>query len=126
MLANKRGFSDYTPLHEAAANGKSEVLKYLLDLIGNQNVNCRTSANGYTPLHLAASNGHSKCVQELISHGADISCVDAYGKTPRKTAELRSKRNVVKILLSEGEMFHNKILTTSHVAQLMERITNSS
>ena len=110
MLANKRGFSGYTPLHEAAANGKSEVLKYLLDLIDGRNVNYRTGTNGHTPLHLAASNGHGNCVLELIAHGADISCVDVYGKTPRKTAELRSKGNVVKILLSEGEIIHHSTM----------------
>ena len=81
-LANRKGDFGYTPLHEAVAGGRPEVLKYLLDLTGNANVNCQAN-NGCTPLHLAASNGHGKCVQELLAHDADISCVDQYGNTPK-------------------------------------------
>ena len=104
ILAIKKGKFGYTPLHEAAASGRPEILKYLLDKSGNVDVNCRTQTRGYTPLHLAASNGHDKCIRQLLLHGADNSCVDAHGRTPRKTAELKSKHNVVKILLSEGEL----------------------
>jgi leucine-rich repeat kinase 1/leucine-rich repeat kinase 2 len=100
-LASRKGVFGYTPLHEAATNGKQETLKYLLDLTGSANVNCRTRVSGYTPLHLAASNGHSSCVRELLAHGADISCVDQYGKTPKQAA---SKHGVVKILRSAGEL----------------------
>ncbi|MCG8623384.1 MAG: protein kinase, partial [Proteobacteria bacterium] len=102
MLGNRRGNAGYTPLHEAAANGKPEVLKYLLDLTGNANVNCRTRTNSYTPLHLAAINGHEKCLRELLVHGAEIDCVDVYGKTPKQRAKLGS---IVEIALhSEGEL----------------------
>ena len=101
MLANRKGAFGYTPLHEAAAGGKPVVLRYLLDLTGNANVNCQANS-GYTPLHLAASNGHSQCVRELLAHGADISCVDEYGKTPKQAA--RSKHRIVKLLQSEGEL----------------------
>ena len=106
LLGRNRGFFGYTPLHEAVVGRKPEVLKYLLDLAGNANVNCRAGFGRYTPLHLAASNGYGKCVQELLEHGADISCVDRYGRTPKETAELdRSKHNhVVKLLQSEGEL----------------------
>ena len=101
-LANRKGFFGYTPLHEAVAGGKPEVLRYLLDFTGNvANVNCRAN-NGYTPLHLAASNGHSQCVRELLAHGADVSCVDRHGKTPKQAA--RSKHSIVKLLQSEGEL----------------------
>ena len=99
ILTRKKGFSGYTPLHEAAASGKPEVLKYLLDLTGSANVDCRTSINRNTPLHLAASNGHVMCVRELLAHGADISCVDKSGRVP-KAANAR----IAKILRSEGEL----------------------
>ena len=100
-LASRKGPFGYTPLHEAVAGGKPEILRYLLDLTGNANVNCRASG-GLTPLHLAASNGHRQCVRELLAHGADISCVDQYGKTPKQAA--RSKHKIVKLLQSEGEL----------------------
>ena len=103
MLAERKGVFGYTPLHEAVAAGKYEVLRYLLDLTGNvANVNCQANS-GFTPLHLAASSGHGKCIRELLAHGADISCVDEYGKTPKQMAELSSKSSIVKLLRSEGE-----------------------
>ena len=101
-LANRKGVFGYTPLHEAVASGKPEVLTFLLDRTGNANVNCRANS-GYTPLHLAASSGHGKCVRALLEHDADISCTDEYGKTPKQTAELSSKSSIVKLLKSEGE-----------------------
>ena len=102
MLANRRGISGYTPLHEAVVGRKPEVLKYLLSLTGNASMNCVTRTSGYTPLHLAASIGDRKCLQELLAHGADISHVDGYGKTPKQIAKLRSKGDIVKLLHSEG------------------------
>ena len=93
------GAHGYTPLHEAVASGNAEIVKFLLELTDNVGVNCRANS-GYTPLHLAASRGHGECVRELLSHGADINCLDEYGKTPK---ELSSKSSIVKLLRSEGE-----------------------
>ena len=101
-LANRKGVFGYTPLHEAVASGKPDVLDYLLEKTKNAHVNCRANS-GYTPLHLAASSGHSLCVQRLLEHSADIAITDEYGKTPKQTAELSSKQSIVKLLKSEGE-----------------------
>ena len=101
-ICSRKGVFGYTPLHEAVASGKPEVIKFLLDRTNNAGVNCRANS-GYTPLHLAASSGHGKCVRELLNHGADISCVDEYGQTPKQAAELSSKSSIVKLLHSEGE-----------------------
>lgn len=102
MMLSRKGVFGYTPLHEAVASGKPVVTKFLLEQTGNTDVNCRAN-NDCTPLHLAASSGHGKCVRELLDHGADLSCVDVYGKTPKQTAELSSKTSIVKCLHSEGE-----------------------
>ena len=106
MLVKRRGIFGYTPLHEAAASGKHEVLKYLLNKTSKTDVNYRANS-GYTPLHLAAISGHDKCVRELLIHGADVSCVDEYGKTPSQAAELASKGKIVNLLRSEGELCFN-------------------
>ena len=101
-LANRKGVFGYTPLHEAVASGHQKVLDFLLQRTNNAHVNCRANS-GYTPLHLAASSGHGECVRVLLGHGADIAITDEYGKTPKQTAELSSKRSIVRLLRSEGE-----------------------
>ena len=101
-LANRIGTFGYTPLHNAVVSGKPEVLHYLLEKTNNANVNCRANSC-FTPLHLAASSGHEKCVKALLEHGANISCIDEYGRTPKQMAELKSKSKIVKLLRSEGE-----------------------
>lgn len=106
-LANRKGVFGYTPLHEAVASGKSNVLDYLLEKTKDAHVNCRANS-GYTPLHLAASSGHGDCVRTLLKHSADISITDEYGKTPKQTAELSSKASIVKLLRSEGEVLCEK------------------
>ena len=101
-LGNRKGIFGYTPLHNAVVSGNPEVLHYLLKKTKNANINCRANS-GFSPLHLAASSGHGKCVKTLLEHGANINCVDEYGKTPKQTAELKSKSIIVKLLRSEGE-----------------------
>ena len=101
-LGYRIGAFGYTPLHNAVVSGKPEVLHCLLEKTKNANVNCRANS-GYTPLHLAASSGNGKCVKALLEHGADISCVDEYGRTPKQMAERRSQWIIVKLLRSEGE-----------------------
>ena len=98
-LRMRRGVSGYTPLHEAVASGKAEVLDYLLERTKNVPVNCRAN-NGYTPLHLAARSGHRDCVKELLEHAADIFITDEHGKTP---VQLASKANIVHLLRSESK-----------------------
>ena len=57
---------------------------------------------GRTPLHLAVSAGHFDCVKALLESKADISITDYNGKTPKQTAVLSSKSNIVRLLRSEG------------------------
>ena len=86
-----------TPLQDAVVNGRAADLDELLETTGGAQVNYRTSS-GYTLLHLAASYGHADCVKVLLRHGADISAIDEYGKTPKETAMLSSKGRVVRLL----------------------------
>ena len=106
-LSNRKGVFGYTPLHEAVAGGKTQVLDFLLDKVKDtpamMPINCKANS-GYTPLHLAASSGHHECVRILINRGANISITDEYGKTPKQTAELSSKSKIVQLLRSEGNI----------------------
>ena len=49
--------SGLTPLHIAAANGKTEVVNWLLS--SDQDDPGIVTAAGYTPCHVAAINGHT-------------------------------------------------------------------
>ena len=102
MLASRKGTFGYTPLHEAVANGKANVLDYLLSRTQNAHINC-LARSGFTPLHFATSSGSISCVRTLLQHSADVSIVDEYGKTARQIAELSSRADIVRLLLSEGE-----------------------
>lgn len=102
-LRNHRGVFGYTPLHEAVASGHHEVLDFLIAKAGAKYVNCRANS-GYTPLHLAASSGHSECVRVLLKHRADINMIDEFGKTPKQTAELSLKSEIVRILRGAGDL----------------------
>ena len=98
-LTNRMGTLGYTTLHEAVANGKPEILRYLLEQAINANVNCRAN-DGYTPLHIAASHGQRKCAEILLEYGADIYYTDLYGKTAKQG--VKGTNSVVKLLHSEG------------------------
>lgn len=117
-LGCRMGHFGYTALHEAASNGKAEILEYLLEQGGNDNINSK-SCTGYTPLHVAASNGSRDCVKVLLDHGADVRCTDEFGKTARQTAQLCGRNTVVmKLLHGEGKQCtaivqHYKIFLSS-------------
>ena len=100
-IGSRRGAFGYTPLHEAVASGKTEVLGYLLEKTNGAHINC-LDVRSYTPLHLAASSGHLNCVKLLLEYSADISITDEYGRTPKQTAELNCRANITKVLRNAG------------------------
>jgi ankyrin repeat protein len=62
-------------LHDAAANGHSDIVAALLPVSGIE-INV-LSANGYTPLMLAALKDRVECVRVLVAAGAktEIECL---------------------------------------------------
>ena len=54
-----------TPLHRAAANSYTDIVKLLLDAGADKNVKDK---DGETPLHWAAEEGHTDIVNLLESH----------------------------------------------------------
>lgn len=57
-----------TAILTAAANGRENVVKFLLDLGTSVNVECPL---GWTPLHLAAKGGHVNLIRLLLQRGAN-------------------------------------------------------
>ena len=54
-----------TPLHNAAFNGRYDMINFLLDNGASVNSKNRITS----PLHHACFSGHEKCVQLLIEKG---------------------------------------------------------
>ena len=100
-LSFRAGPLQYTPLHEAAANGHTSLVDLLVAC--GADINCR-SKGGHTPLHLTAKGGHPDAAQILLSYKADLSLTDGIGKTAKQLAEANSKDSVVRVLHSEGRL----------------------
>jgi hypothetical protein len=89
-----------TALHYAAANGHSDIVKLLLELLTNSmDIDCKNS-EGSTPLHWAALNGQVECVQLLANAGANPGLQNNTGKCPISLAEQQGHDKVVDCLLA--------------------------
>jgi len=78
---------------------------------GGVDVNERRGKAKQTPLHVAAENGHFEIASQLMSHGAQVDCVDAQGSTPLLLAAKWAKNdyvNVVQLLLLAGADANSK------------------
>lgn len=77
-------FLDFTPLMQAAANGKLEMVNYLIEQKVNLDATAKAPiystddgifsgrAKGITAIHLAIEHGHKDVVKALVDAGADI------------------------------------------------------
>ncbi|EAY00911.1 hypothetical protein TVAG_168420 [Trichomonas vaginalis G3] len=69
--------SKRSPIHDAAAYGRVDVLKYLIDKGVNVNVQAQRR---WTPLHFACDGGQLECVKLLVSRGADTQALAYKGE----------------------------------------------
>jgi ankyrin repeat protein len=67
--------SGWTPLHQAAFNGRVEVIPVLVQMGVDKDAK---DVHGATPLHAAAGNGQVEAVKALAQMGAHI----AVGRVP--------------------------------------------
>ncbi len=91
-----------TPLHEAAMNGRPELLSLLIQ--SGVNVNAANSW-GWTALHQAAHHRGTTtvdCVEVLLAAGADVHARHNGGRTPFDFAISRNCRRVWPLFLRAG------------------------
>ena len=102
MAASPRNLADnlgHTPLHIAAARGRTNEVKLLLD--AGAKVNAVTK-DGSTPLHTAADHGYENVARTLLRAGAKVNALTKDGSTPLHRAAGSGFTGVSKVLLDAG------------------------
>ena len=77
---NKRDYKGYAPLHYAVMNGGAALVKRLLDMGANPNV--QSVFFKERPLHLAVKAGKIPVIKVLLEYGANPMAKDDGGSTP--------------------------------------------
>ncbi|QOD37980.1 ankyrin repeat domain-containing protein [Candidatus Wolbachia massiliensis] len=94
--ANNKDNEGRTPLHYAAKQGYTEIVKILIDK--KANIDEKTN-NGLTPLHYAAKYGYTEIVEILIDKKANVNEKDNNGWTPLHYAAKYGRTKVVMTLI---------------------------
>lgn len=87
----------WTPLHYAATNGNTKIVKMLLDESAYIDAE---SPNGTTPLMMAARYGSPDAVKLLIEEGADVHLKNQIGLTALDFANQSNQSGAVKLIES--------------------------
>ena len=96
---NARDKHSETPLHLAAANGRTIVASMLIERHADVNA---LDDMGWTPLVMAASYGKLGVVRLLLENGANIGSVGDSGETPLGVAIMWNHRKTADFLRSHG------------------------
>ena len=103
---NLKRINNFTPLHAESMNGKTKVVKLLLDR-GAQ-VNVQTEPQKYSPLHSASFGGHLETVKILLQCGADSNLRNYRDELPIDTARRQNQLEVVRYLeQQQNKKMHN-------------------
>src|SRR5689334_8350052 len=94
-LASQRDPFGITPIHAAAANGRTQIVELLIS--AKADVNAKDTG-GATPLISAAAANHPDTVAALLAHGADVSARGPGGKTAAQIADERGYKEVADAL----------------------------
>ena len=76
---NQKDNCGTTPLHTAALNGHSEIVKIILDVVEDKNPK---GPCGQTPLHYAANNSHTTICEIILPLIDNKNSKDMNGNTP--------------------------------------------
>ncbi|XP_060518374.1 putative ankyrin repeat protein RF_0381 isoform X2 [Cylas formicarius] len=90
----------FNPLHMAAANGDSEMVRCLL--CRGASVNVYGGRQRQTALHVAVRGGHMAVINLLLESGSDINALDVEEKSVLTLSVRQGCEEVVKILVTNG------------------------
>ncbi len=96
---NVQDNSGWAPLHYSVMNGRTEIVRMLIDAGAKLNVQ---SNIGYTPLHRAAINGQVEIARLLIDAGAYVDVQDKSGYTPLHRATEYREIEIARMLIDAG------------------------
>uniref|UniRef100_A0A8C0TZ57 Ankyrin repeat domain 42 n=1 Tax=Cyanistes caeruleus TaxID=156563 RepID=A0A8C0TZ57_CYACU len=91
---------NYTSVHEAVKAGDVEQLALMIK--SGANINEVDVVHKFTPLQCAAHVGSLECLQWLLWHGADTTCVTVRGWTAAHLAAIRGQDACMQALLLNG------------------------
>lgn len=101
------GPKGWTPIMEAAWNGKHDMVRFLADKGANLN---HVSKDEWTPLMIAAKKGDLVLAEVLIEKGVDVHYTDKNGINAVVVAALNKKMDVLrKIVGAGGRALHTKL-----------------
>jgi ankyrin repeat protein len=90
----------YTPLTLAAAIGRVDIVRVLLDSGADVEI---TNHKGWTPLHIAAFHGQLEVCRSLLENGAEVNAVTLRKKnSPLHSAARNGHLSVVQLLVESG------------------------
>lgn len=97
---NKADKDGRTPLHFAAYEGRTEIVKVLIAAGANVNL---ANEGEHTPLLLAVYKGHTEIVKLLIAAGANVNLANVDGDTPLIAASREGHQTeTVRLLIAAG------------------------
>ncbi|XP_032907716.1 ankyrin repeat domain-containing protein 42 isoform X3 [Catharus ustulatus] len=91
---------NYTSVHEAVKAGDVEQLASMIK--SGTSINEVDVVHKFTPLQCAAHSGSLECLQWLLWHGADTTCVTVRGWTAAHLAAIRGQDACMQALLLSG------------------------
>ncbi|KAK7440426.1 hypothetical protein VKT23_017064 [Stygiomarasmius scandens] len=100
-------------LVEAARKGDLSIVRGMLELWKEANINCRNS-RGDTALIAASKQGNFEVVKLLIDRGADVNAVDERGSTPLRAAARGEHMQVIKLLVLRGANVYPLLYAIEH------------
>ncbi|XP_051938544.1 ankyrin repeat and SOCS box protein 9-like [Hippocampus zosterae] len=91
--------TDWTPIHDAASNGRTLTLQRLIAQGACVNL---STLDQVSPLHGACAQGHAACAKLLLQHGANVNIETLDGRTALSEACRWGHVTCVSLLLRHG------------------------